>query len=78
LVIDRLHKLEVMTARGIADALTGDHHFAQAGFRALLLPNKEWTREKRSFVSRACDVLIDFETTYERFAIHSRFDPNAM
>jgi predicted nucleic acid-binding protein len=29
---------EVMTQRGIADALTGDHHFVQAGFRALLLP----------------------------------------
>jgi uncharacterized protein len=26
----------VMQARGIADALTGDHHFEQAGFRALL------------------------------------------
>jgi len=29
---------EVMTQRGISDALTGDHHFVQAGFRALLLP----------------------------------------
>jgi predicted nucleic acid-binding protein len=27
----------VMTERGITDALTGDHHFVQAGFRALLL-----------------------------------------
>lgn len=27
---------EVMTERGIHDALTGDHHFVQAGFRALL------------------------------------------
>lgn len=26
---------EVMKARGIAEALTGDHHFAQAGFRKL-------------------------------------------
>jgi predicted nucleic acid-binding protein len=26
----------VMDERGIADALTGDHHFEQAGFRALL------------------------------------------
>jgi hypothetical protein len=30
--------IEVMTERGITDALTGDHHFLQAGFRALLLP----------------------------------------
>jgi uncharacterized protein len=29
---------EVMRARGISDALTGDHHFAQAGFRVLLPP----------------------------------------
>ncbi len=28
---------EIMTERGISDALTGDHHFVQAGFRALLL-----------------------------------------
>jgi predicted nucleic acid-binding protein len=28
----------IMTERGITDALTGDHHFVQAGFRALLLP----------------------------------------
>lgn len=28
---------EVMTERGITDALTGDHHLVQAGFRALLL-----------------------------------------
>lgn len=27
---------EVMKARGIEEALTGDHHFAQAGFRPLL------------------------------------------
>jgi predicted nucleic acid-binding protein len=26
----------VMTDRGLAEALTGDHHFNQAGFRALL------------------------------------------
>jgi predicted nucleic acid-binding protein len=26
----------VMEERGIADALTGDHHFEQAGFQALL------------------------------------------
>jgi predicted nucleic acid-binding protein len=26
---------EMMKARGIADALTGDHHFSQAGFRPL-------------------------------------------
>ncbi len=26
----------VMTDRGLTDALTGDHHFEQAGFRALL------------------------------------------
>jgi uncharacterized protein len=26
----------VMTERGIVEALTGDHHFEQAGFRALL------------------------------------------
>ncbi|MFW6161300.1 MAG: type II toxin-antitoxin system VapC family toxin [Planctomycetota bacterium] len=26
----------VMTERGMTDALTGDHHFEQAGFRALL------------------------------------------
>jgi len=25
-----------MTDRGLTDALTGDHHFEQAGFRALL------------------------------------------
>jgi predicted nucleic acid-binding protein len=30
---------EVMAERGITDALTGDHHFVQAGFRALLLPD---------------------------------------
>lgn len=29
---------EVMAAHGITDALTGDHHFTQAGFRALLGP----------------------------------------
>jgi hypothetical protein len=29
--------IEVMAERGITDALTGDHHFLQAGFRALLL-----------------------------------------
>lgn len=29
---------EVMAEHNIADALTGDHHFTQAGFRALLLP----------------------------------------
>ena len=29
---------EVMTERGMTDALTGDHHFVQAGFSALLLP----------------------------------------
>lgn len=29
---------EVMTERGITDALTADHHFTQAGFQALLLP----------------------------------------
>jgi predicted nucleic acid-binding protein len=28
----------VMTDRGLTDALTGDHHFEQAGFRALLAP----------------------------------------
>jgi hypothetical protein len=28
-----------MRDRGITDALTGDHHFEQAGFRALLDPN---------------------------------------
>ena len=28
---------DVMNARGITDALTGDHHFEQAGFRALYL-----------------------------------------
>jgi len=27
---------EVMTENGITEALTGDHHFVQAGFRALL------------------------------------------
>lgn len=27
---------EVMSARGITEALTGDHHFEQAGFRCLL------------------------------------------
>ena len=26
----------VMTERGLTEALTGDHHFVQAGFRALL------------------------------------------
>jgi predicted nucleic acid-binding protein len=30
--------LEVMKERGISDALTGDQHFVQAGYRALLLP----------------------------------------
>jgi predicted nucleic acid-binding protein len=29
---------EVMSDRGITEALTGDHHFAQAGFQALLQP----------------------------------------
>ena len=29
----------VMTERGISDALTGDHHFVQARFRALHLPS---------------------------------------
>ena len=29
--------IEVRTERGITDALTGDHHFVQAGFWALLL-----------------------------------------
>ena len=28
----------VMRDRGLTDALTGDHHFEQAGFRALLRP----------------------------------------
>lgn len=28
----------VMTDRGLTEALTGDHHFEQAGFRALLRP----------------------------------------
>jgi predicted nucleic acid-binding protein len=28
----------VMTERGLTEALTGDHHFQQAGFRAMLLP----------------------------------------
>ena len=28
----------VMTDEGLAEALTGDHHFKQAGFVALLLP----------------------------------------
>lgn len=28
---------EVMTARGLSDALTADEHFRQAGFRAVLL-----------------------------------------
>jgi predicted nucleic acid-binding protein len=28
----------VMSDRGLTDALTGDHHFEQAGFRALLRP----------------------------------------
>ncbi len=28
---------QVMTKRGLTDALTTDHHFQQAGFRALLL-----------------------------------------
>lgn len=27
----------IMNERGITDALTGDHHFTQAGFRALLI-----------------------------------------
>ena len=29
---------EVMTDRAVKEALTGDRHFTQAGFRALLLP----------------------------------------
>jgi predicted nucleic acid-binding protein len=29
---------EVMTERGITEALTGDRHFTQAGFQALLMP----------------------------------------
>jgi predicted nucleic acid-binding protein len=28
----------VMEDEGISDALTGDHHFEQAGFRAMLKP----------------------------------------
>jgi hypothetical protein len=28
-----------MTARAIVDALTGDHHFTQAGFQMLPLPS---------------------------------------
>jgi predicted nucleic acid-binding protein len=28
----------VMAERAITDALTGDHHFVQAGFRALMIP----------------------------------------
>lgn len=31
---------EVMTDRGIREALTGDHHFAQAGFQVMLLATK--------------------------------------
>jgi uncharacterized protein len=31
----------VMTDLGLTDALTGDHHFEQAGFRALLKPEAE-------------------------------------
>jgi len=30
---------EVMSERGILEALTGDHHFEQAGFRALFKPS---------------------------------------
>ena len=29
---------QVMTEKGLTDALTADHHFLQAGFNALLLP----------------------------------------
>jgi len=29
---------EIMSARGITEALTGDHHFLQAGFHPLLAP----------------------------------------
>ncbi len=32
----RRHGLVVMEERGIADALTSDHHFKQAGFRVLM------------------------------------------
>ena len=28
----------VMQEQGLSEALTGDHHFEQAGFKALLLP----------------------------------------
>lgn len=30
----------VMDEQGLSDALTGDHHFTQAGYRALLAPEK--------------------------------------
>ena len=33
---DLAHPKLVMKQRGINDALTGDHHFEQAGFTALL------------------------------------------
>jgi predicted nucleic acid-binding protein len=35
----------VMSERGMTEALTGDHHFEQAGFRALLLPWRGRGRE---------------------------------
>ena len=33
----------VMAEKGLTDAATADHHFTQAGYRALLL-NGDWTR----------------------------------
>ncbi len=37
---DRI-SFQVMDAHGIHEALTGDHHFVQASYRALLLPGAE-------------------------------------
>ena len=40
----------LMEERGITEALTADHHFEQAGFRALLAPVKHNKLEKTATI----------------------------